>query len=148
MQRLRFNHVFTAQVCTQQTRDIHLMLFQCWHTVFDSGPTLKQHWVNVPCLLGSDLYTTLNPSSTRILSYKPWRTKGFFILKSRLSHFFIFFSYLSLGYHRTKMVDLALILSLTKWPLMLSKFVIFMICCGRHMVHCFFLSYGTPNSNS
>ena len=22
------------------------MLFQCWSTVFDAGPTLKQHWVN------------------------------------------------------------------------------------------------------
>ena len=28
------------------------MLFQCWPTVFDAGPTLKQLWVNVPCLLG------------------------------------------------------------------------------------------------
>ena len=23
------------------------MLFQCWPTVFDVGPTLKQHWVDV-----------------------------------------------------------------------------------------------------
>ena len=23
------------------------MLFQCWAGVVDSGPTLKQHWVNV-----------------------------------------------------------------------------------------------------
>ena len=28
------------------------MLFQCWPTVFDVGPTLKQHRVNDPCLLG------------------------------------------------------------------------------------------------
>ena len=28
------------------------MQFQCWHTVFDAGPTLKQHWVNAPCLPG------------------------------------------------------------------------------------------------
>ena len=34
----------------QQTRDVHPMLFQCWPTVFDVGPTLK-HWVNIPCLL-------------------------------------------------------------------------------------------------
>ena len=26
----------------QHTRDIHTMLFQCWHTVFDAGLTLKQ----------------------------------------------------------------------------------------------------------
>ena len=29
------------------------MLFQCWASVEDGGPTLKQHWVNAPCLLGS-----------------------------------------------------------------------------------------------
>ena len=26
------------------------MLFQCWASVEDGGPTLKQHWVNPPCL--------------------------------------------------------------------------------------------------
>ena len=31
------------------------MLFQCWPSVVDDGPTLKQHWVNVPCLPGTDL---------------------------------------------------------------------------------------------
>ena len=30
------------------------MLFQCWPTVFDAGPTLKQHWVNAPCILEID----------------------------------------------------------------------------------------------
>ena len=29
------------------------MPFQCWSTVFDAGPTLKQHWVNASCFLGS-----------------------------------------------------------------------------------------------
>ena len=28
------------------------MLFQCWPNVFDAGPTLKQHWLKHPCLLG------------------------------------------------------------------------------------------------
>ena len=28
------------------------MLFQCWASVEDGGPTLKQHRVNVSCLLG------------------------------------------------------------------------------------------------
>ena len=32
----------------QQTRGIHLMLFQCWPTVFNAGPKLKQQWVNAP----------------------------------------------------------------------------------------------------
>ena len=41
-----------ATAISQQTRDIHPMLFQCWPSVEDDGPTLKQHWVNAPCLLG------------------------------------------------------------------------------------------------
>ena len=28
------------------------MLIQCWASVEDGGPTLNQHCVNVPCLLG------------------------------------------------------------------------------------------------
>ena len=36
----------------QQTRDIELMLGQCWTSVVDVGPTLPQHWLNVSCLLG------------------------------------------------------------------------------------------------
>ena len=28
------------------------MLFQSWPTVHDVGSSLKQHWVNAPCLLG------------------------------------------------------------------------------------------------
>ena len=31
------------------------MLFECWASVEDGGPTFKQHWVNASCLLGSDL---------------------------------------------------------------------------------------------
>ena len=34
---------------TQQTRHIKPMLFYCWPTVFDAGPTSKQHWINVSC---------------------------------------------------------------------------------------------------
>ena len=29
------------------------MLFECWPAVSDVCPTLKQHWVNVSCFLGS-----------------------------------------------------------------------------------------------
>ena len=36
----------------QQTPAIFPILFQCWPNVFDVGPTLKQHRVIVPCLLG------------------------------------------------------------------------------------------------
>ena len=49
--------VFPAQrdteVCDFQTySSIYPMLFQCWPSVCDAGPTLKQHWVNAPCFLG------------------------------------------------------------------------------------------------
>ena len=36
---------------SQQTRDIHPMLHQCWASVVDGEPTLVQHWVRVSCLL-------------------------------------------------------------------------------------------------
>ena len=42
----------TAILVNQQTRNIDPMLFQCWPTVCDAVPTLKQPWVNVSCLLG------------------------------------------------------------------------------------------------
>ena len=35
----------------QQTRVIQPMLFQCWASGEDDGPTLKQLWVNVSYLL-------------------------------------------------------------------------------------------------
>ena len=38
------------------------MLFQCWPTVFDAGPTLTQHWVNAPCLLGLIPVNTIQES--------------------------------------------------------------------------------------
>ena len=38
----------------QQTRDIEPLLFQCWSTVYDAGPTLNQQWLNASCLLGVD----------------------------------------------------------------------------------------------
>ena len=38
-----------------QTRGIQPMLFQCWPTVFDAGPSLKQHWVIAPCFLTAAL---------------------------------------------------------------------------------------------
>ena len=29
---------------SQQTRDIHPLLLQCWASVYDAGPTLNQQW--------------------------------------------------------------------------------------------------------
>ena len=42
----------SREMSSQQTRDLHPMLVQCWPTVYDVGPTLKQHWMSVSCLLG------------------------------------------------------------------------------------------------
>ena len=47
------------------------MLFQCWASVEDGGPTLKQHWTNAPCLLGkhqpTDAGSTLKQQWVNIL---------------------------------------------------------------------------------
>ena len=32
------------------------MLVRCWPAVVDGGPTSKQHWVNVSCLLGGNSF--------------------------------------------------------------------------------------------
>ena len=31
------------------------MLFECWVSVVDGGPTFKQHWLSASCFLGPDL---------------------------------------------------------------------------------------------
>ena len=46
---------------SQQTRDFLPMVGQCWVTVYDVGPTLSQHWVKVPCLLGNNQCSVLAP---------------------------------------------------------------------------------------
>ena len=60
-----------CQQSGQQTRDIQPMLYQCWSTVYDAGPTLVHHWVDVSCLLGGllSLCSSLHsPSLYYILS--------------------------------------------------------------------------------
>ena len=37
---------------TEQTRDIEPLLFQCWVSVVDGGPTIKQQWLNISCYKG------------------------------------------------------------------------------------------------
>ena len=54
---------------SQQKRDAHTMLDQCWTRVVDDGPILIQHWVNVLYLLGRDVEkwaTISNPPFTFI----------------------------------------------------------------------------------
>ena len=38
-----------------QSRAKHKTLNQCSPTLYNAGPTLQQHWVNVSCLLESHL---------------------------------------------------------------------------------------------
>ena len=59
--------VYRLKKISQQTRDIHPMLFQCWATVFKSGPTLKQHWVNALCLLGYQTEHRLHSSLCSVM---------------------------------------------------------------------------------
>ena len=40
-----------AKCTSQQTRHIETMLFKCWASVADGGPTLNQHCFNVSCLM-------------------------------------------------------------------------------------------------
>ena len=40
---------------SQQSRDVYPMLFYCWASVADGGPTLTQHRINVSYLLPSQL---------------------------------------------------------------------------------------------
>ena len=42
------------------------MLFECWPTVSDVGPALKQHWVNVSCLLGSAPVNNIRPNTATL----------------------------------------------------------------------------------
>ena len=37
----------------QQTRDNQPMLTSCWPSVYDAGPTSRQHWINVMCVTGA-----------------------------------------------------------------------------------------------
>ena len=39
------------EILAQQTREVDPMLDKCWPTVYDAGPTLALHRINVSCLL-------------------------------------------------------------------------------------------------
>ena len=42
------------------------MLFECWPAVSDVGPALKQHWVNVSCLLGGAPVIDCRPNTATL----------------------------------------------------------------------------------
>ena len=44
--------VISIEGVFQQTRYINPMLVQYWPIVYDTGPTMNQHWVDVSCFLG------------------------------------------------------------------------------------------------
>ena len=44
----------------QQTQGSEPMLFYCWPTVFDVGPTSKQHWLISSCLLVGNWKTVIH----------------------------------------------------------------------------------------
>ena len=46
-----------------QTRAIHPILLQCWPNVFDAEPSLKQHLVILPCLVGLGISMRMTHSS-------------------------------------------------------------------------------------
>ena len=64
-------YTFCIMVSSQQQRGIHPMLFQCWASVEDGGPTLQRHRVNVSvCWDTSDLYYTHRWFSNRGAMYR------------------------------------------------------------------------------
>ena len=46
---------------SQQTRDTHPFVDQCWASVVDAGPTLIHQWISVSCWYRSTLFTTIMP---------------------------------------------------------------------------------------
>ena len=38
--------VYHATAVYEATSDVYPMLFECWASVADAGPTFKQHWLN------------------------------------------------------------------------------------------------------
>ena len=50
-------------LATQQTQNVQAMSVYRWSIVYDAGPTLNQHWLNVLRLLGIDSYCVLFAAS-------------------------------------------------------------------------------------
>ena len=65
----------------QKTWGNHLMLFQCWASIEDGGPTLKQHWVNSPCLLGRHL-----PGWSRNQKFIAWKPPWMMTFPASMRH--------------------------------------------------------------
>ena len=48
------------------------MLVHCWSAVYDVGPTVNQHWVNVSCLLGLGQYIVKQTRDARSTLPQYW----------------------------------------------------------------------------
>ena len=47
---------------SKRARDVQPLLVQCWAIVYDAGPTLHQHWLNVRCLWNGLKHCRFAPS--------------------------------------------------------------------------------------
>ena len=86
------------EVTTQQTRDIHPRLFQCWPSVCKAGPTLQQPLINVSRFLYKwaviacfSLPRSQLQVSTYIVCYLNLYTRQFHKIIAHFSHKFAFF---------------------------------------------------------
>ena len=62
------------------------MLFECWPAVSHIGLTLKQHWVNVSCLLGSGPGINSRPNMASLTKFSASVVDGVLALKQRWLH--------------------------------------------------------------
>ena len=74
--------VNNREISSYQAHDVEPMLLYCWATVCDAGPTLSQHWLNVPCLLRQQLLCKSTYSALSHNSYLPF-----------IQFFYLFFFY-------------------------------------------------------
>ena len=74
---------YTVNQSTKQifSKDIQPMLGQCWHTVYDAGPTFFKNWANASCFLESIRPQTQVrhrrvPQIESIKYFYPFQTEG------------------------------------------------------------------------
>ena len=56
----------SCQYCIRHVTYYDPMLFECWPAISDVGPAIKQHWVNVSCLLGSAPVLNRRPNTATL----------------------------------------------------------------------------------
>ena len=76
----------TCQYCIRHVTYYDAKLFECWPAVSDVGPTLKQHWVNVSCLLGSAPVINSRPNTATLTNCWASVVGGVPALKQRCLH--------------------------------------------------------------